>query len=350
MVLSGVSTVAEAIELGKIGAVLVTKKFPDPIKLEFEKVYFPWLLMSKKKYAGLFWTKSDKPDKLDAKGIESVRRDNCGIVRHVVDRVLKDIIAIEPNIPKAIDFCKGVISDVLQNKMDLSLLIITKSYSRPAEAYKSPQAHVVLAQRMEKRDPSTAPSVGDRVPYVIVQGEKKDKTFDKAEDPLYVLENDIPIDSKYYIDQLISPLCRIFGPIIENPEVVFTTGEHTRKKFVPTPKATTRKAGGGGGLGSFLVIRESCMGCKAPLLPKEKVLCGACQENSVDIYMRYLENNREKESQFQRLWTHCQSCQGSVFTEVVCAANDCPIFYKRTKAHKDCVESQKSLSKFALSW
>lgn len=41
-----------------------------PINLEFEKVYFPYLLISKKRYAGLYWTKPDKYDKMDAKGIE----------------------------------------------------------------------------------------------------------------------------------------------------------------------------------------------------------------------------------------------------------------------------------------
>jgi DNA polymerase delta subunit 1 len=78
--------------MGKEAAAMVSKRFPSPIKLEFEKVYFPYLLMSKKKYAGLFWTKSDRYDKLDCKGIESVRRDNCGIVRHVVDTVLRKIL------------------------------------------------------------------------------------------------------------------------------------------------------------------------------------------------------------------------------------------------------------------
>lgn len=39
-----------------------------PIKLEFEKVYYPYLLISKKRYAGLFWTNPDKFDKMDTKG------------------------------------------------------------------------------------------------------------------------------------------------------------------------------------------------------------------------------------------------------------------------------------------
>jgi hypothetical protein len=33
-------------------------------------VYFPYLLISKKRYAGLHWTKLEKHDKMDAKGIE----------------------------------------------------------------------------------------------------------------------------------------------------------------------------------------------------------------------------------------------------------------------------------------
>jgi len=56
--------------LGSEAAALVTKKFVQPIKLEFEKVYYPYLLINKKRYAGLYWTKPEKYDKMDSKGIE----------------------------------------------------------------------------------------------------------------------------------------------------------------------------------------------------------------------------------------------------------------------------------------
>lgn len=56
--------------IGSEAAAIVTSKFVNPIKLEFEKVYFPYLLISKKRYAGLYWTKTEKYDKMDAKGIE----------------------------------------------------------------------------------------------------------------------------------------------------------------------------------------------------------------------------------------------------------------------------------------
>lgn len=59
--------VSEAMELGQKAATLISAKFPPPVKLEFEKVYYPYLLMNKKRYAGLLWTKPDKWDKMDSK-------------------------------------------------------------------------------------------------------------------------------------------------------------------------------------------------------------------------------------------------------------------------------------------
>lgn len=41
--------------------------------------------------------------------------------------------------------------------------------AQDAEKYKSAAAHVELSKKMYKRDPATAPVVGDRVPYVIIK-------------------------------------------------------------------------------------------------------------------------------------------------------------------------------------
>merc|ERR1719240_2038876 len=92
MVKFGTDSIEKAMEFGKEDADMVSKPFIRPIKLEFEKVYCPYLLMNKKRYAGLYWTRPETYDKLDTKGIETVRRDNCALVRQVVDTVLNKIL------------------------------------------------------------------------------------------------------------------------------------------------------------------------------------------------------------------------------------------------------------------
>lgn len=91
--------------------------------------------------------------------------------------------------------------------------MITKELTK--NDYAAKQAHVELAQKMKKRDPGTAPKLGDRVPYVICSATKGTPAYMKAEDPIYVLENNVPIDFNYYLEnQLSKPLLRIFEPIL----------------------------------------------------------------------------------------------------------------------------------------
>lgn len=92
MVKFGPKELAKAMELGNEAANYVSAKFIKPIKLEFEKVYFPYLLINKKRYAGLYWTQPDKYDKMDSKGIETVRRDNCRMVQTVIETSLRKLL------------------------------------------------------------------------------------------------------------------------------------------------------------------------------------------------------------------------------------------------------------------
>jgi DNA polymerase delta subunit 1 len=92
MVKFGTTDLAKAMELGQEAAEYVSGKFIKPIKLEFEKVYFPYLLINKKRYAGLYWTNPNKWDKMDTKGIETVRRDNCRLVQTVIETSLRMLL------------------------------------------------------------------------------------------------------------------------------------------------------------------------------------------------------------------------------------------------------------------
>ncbi len=68
---------------------------------------------------------------------------------------------------------------------------------------------------MRKRDAGSAPNLGDRVPYVIIASTKGTAAYMKSEDPIHVLEHNVPIDTSYYLEnQLAKPLLRIFEPIL----------------------------------------------------------------------------------------------------------------------------------------
>jgi len=346
MVKFGVDDVAEAMRLGQEAADLVSATFAKPIKLEFEKVYCPYLLMNKKRYAGLYWTNPEKYDKLDAKGIETVRRDNCGLARHLVDMSLRTIL-IDKSVPKAIELVQKAVSDLLQNKTDLSLLVITKSLGKGAHAedYSAKQAHVELAERMRKRDPTTAPGSGDRVPYVICAGAKNAKAYERSEDPLFALENNKSIDANYYIEhQLQLPLLRIFGPIMGNDDKaqsLLFNGDHTRKVHAPTQE--------GGALSKFVTKSLRCKGCKAVI--KQGMLCEHCaKDKAAEVVVSQMKDFQEKEQEYNRLWTQCQRCQGSLLEPVICSNRDCDIFYRRAKARKDVQLAQEQLSRLKLDW
>ena len=134
---------------------------------------------------------------MDMKGIETARRDNCALTRDIVDTSLRAIL-INKDVETAIAYIKMQISNLLQNKIDMSKLVITKALTRTADNYANKQAHVELAARIKKRDPGMAPAIGDRVPYVMIKGAVGAKAYEKAEDPVYVLENNVPIDATWY--------------------------------------------------------------------------------------------------------------------------------------------------------
>ncbi|KAH8556666.1 DNA polymerase family B-domain-containing protein [Umbelopsis sp. PMI_123] len=341
MIKFGVDNLEEAMELGNIASKLVTKEFIRPINLEFEKVYFPYLLINKKRYAGLYWTNPKKYDKLDSKGIETVRRDNCRLVQTVIETCLHKLL-IDRDVNGAQEFVKRTIADLLQNKVDLSNLVITKALSK--SDYAGKQAHVELAERMRQRDAGSAPALGDRVAYVIIKGANRAAAYEKSEDPIYVLENNIPIDTKYYLDnQLAKPLLRIFEPILGDKAETLLAGDHTRTVNISTPTV--------GGLMKFTVKTATCMGCKTPL-PKgdNSAVCKHCRSRVGELYQKQLSAVNELEVRFSRLWTQCQRCQGSLHQDVLCTSKDCPIFYMRKKVQKDMQDSAGALNRFNYDW
>ncbi|SMN18795.1 similar to Saccharomyces cerevisiae YDL102W POL3 Catalytic subunit of DNA polymerase delta [Maudiozyma saulgeensis] len=331
MVKFGSTDLGEVMKMGTEAAAYVSTLFKHPINLEFEKAYFPYLLINKKRYAGLYWTNTEKYDKLDQKGLASVRRDSCPLVSIVMNKVLKKIL-IERDVDGALAYVRTVIDDILHNKIDISKLIISKTL---APNYTNPQPHAVLTERMKKRD-GMGPSVGDRVDYVIIGG--NDKLYNRAEDPLYVLEHNLQIDSKYYLNnQLQNPILSITAPIIGEKKA----NEMFIVKSIKINTGLTK-----GGLFGFVKKVDVCKNCKSPLKKGETALCENCQSKSSELYIQALYDVRDLEDKFSRLWTQCQRCAGNLHNEVLCSNKNCDIFYMRVKVKKELQEKVEQLSKW----
>ncbi len=272
-------------------------------------------------------------------------------MREVIQTSL-DTILIKQDVDGAINYVKSQIANLLQNKMDISRLVITKSLNKGAEYalgiggkkedYKVKQAHVELAARMKQRDPGSAPQMGDRVPYVIITGAKGSAAYEKAEDPIFVLENNLPIDCKWYLsNQLSKPLTRIFEPIIGDVEKGLLKGDHTRKIFIPTP--TARK----GSLMMFAKKRATCMGCGVSIDSGTGPLCRHCIPRESEIYLKKLSNLREAELRYAQLWSHAQRVHGTVHSAIMCTGDGCVChFYRRKKVQADIRICQEAIKAF----
>ncbi|KAJ7256390.1 DNA polymerase family B-domain-containing protein [Mycena rebaudengoi] len=223
----------------------------------------------------------------------------------------------------------------------MSQLVITKALSKTD--YVVRQAHVELVARMKKRGAGRFPVLGDRVVYVITKGRKGAAVYEKSEDPLYVLENNIPLDTQYYLNnQLSKPLMRIFEPILGEKAGLLLLGDHTRSIKISTP--TDR------GIAGFTVKIVTCVGCKVPLPKRNGVvvgpLCLHCRPRIGEFYQRQVSITSALQVRFSRLWTQCQRCQGSLHQPVLCSSIDCPIFYMRKKAQKEVEDASSLLDRF----
>jgi len=249
---TGEDAVAYSWEVGERAAEECSALFKKPNNLELEKVYWPYFLYSKKRYAAKLWTKG-KDDKMhmdyiDVKGLQLVRRDNTPHMREVCKELLDVILtSSDPGPPKelakerAIELLSGDISNqklILSQGLSDSYKVGGKSVSITSpESVNINQSHVQVVVKMRDRKPGSEPQSGDRVPYILTKTENsKAKAFEKAEDPQYVEDNGIPVDYHYYfLNKFLNPVCDLLDPLYENvKEDIF--GEIINQYKPPKPK------------------------------------------------------------------------------------------------------------------
>jgi DNA polymerase delta subunit 1 len=240
-------------EIGERAAEECTKLFKAPNNLELEKVYCPYFLYSKKRYAAKLWTKGKdgnmNMDYIDVKGLQLVRRDNTPHMREVCKELLDVVLeSSDTGPPKELALQRAI--ELIEGDVPNEKLILSQGLS---DSYKSKgfsvsinspdikdinQAHVQVVRKMRERQPGSEPQSGDRVPYILIDtGDPKAKAFEKSEDPKYAKDNNLKVDYNYYfINKFLNPVCDLIEPLFEDPKEEIFGELLTRVKPKRRPK------------------------------------------------------------------------------------------------------------------
>ncbi|MCX8207012.1 MAG: DNA-directed DNA polymerase [Methanothrix sp.] len=217
--------------IGRKIAETITSKLPEPMELVFEAFARRAIFLAKKRYALWLFERASatsKPlgsvegsesvwrDRIKVRGMETVRRDWCDLTSKTLRRCL-ELILKEGRVDDAVQHVRDVIQrlremDIRRDRELLDDLVLTRRFTKDAASYRNKQPHIQLIEKMRKRG-GRVPAVGDRVAFIIIKGSKKTLFVDRAEDPEYAVENNLPVDTEYYIEkQLLPPVLRLFMP------------------------------------------------------------------------------------------------------------------------------------------
>lgn len=325
------------------------KKQPGSVvKIEAEKIYVHFLLLAPKNYAGykLPPDSTQMPPKellgtkqfpLDMKGIETVRRDKIGLSQRLCEQTLiKCLRDLDPN--GAIEYCKQEITKLLQGKIDLSELILSKALQLYYDEDSVQPAHARLAQKLKERDPESAPRTGDRVKYVLVCAGKRAKKSEQAEDPYYAMVNHLPIDYLgYFTSHLKNALTRLLTPIVSEKrlEELWALAKTVRCSHSQQVVGT---------LAAFVTPQGRCRNCHVHIPNQPNALiCTNCLPLAEKYKAMHLQTEQALETEVNTLWDNCKTCVGPDSDEQDCNYQECQFWFKRW-IKRDELETSRRLT------
>ncbi|KAJ3040197.1 DNA polymerase zeta [Rhizophlyctis rosea] len=337
--LPGVSK-ERAFELGKEIVDKITFENPVPVKLKFEKVYHPSVLLAKKRYVGFkYEIMEDKEPTFDAKGIETVRRDGCVAVAKAMEKCLKT-----QDLSEVKDYLQRLWTKILAGRISIHDFIIAKEIKLGTYSDKgAPQPGALISTKKMADDPRAEPQYGWRVPYVVVHGGPGYRLIDSVVPPEELLNNrTLRLHGTYYITkQIIPALSRIFNLVgadlerwfEEMPKVhraiQFTTSQRD-PGFQPEGERAVR-IGGGRTIDQYYVSQH-CLVCHE-LTHKE--ICNKCLSTPQSTSLRLVQRLNETQRKHNSLQRICRSCTGhstALDAEVACESLDCPVLFARVKS------------------
>ncbi|RMZ88497.1 hypothetical protein DV736_g4272, partial [Chaetothyriales sp. CBS 134916] len=208
----------QAFDIGEEIAAAVTNMNPRPVKLKFEKVYHPCVLLAKKRYVGFkYESRTQTIPEFDAKGIETVRRDGTPAEQKIEENALK-VLFRTADLSQVKAYFQAQCSKIMRGKVSIQDFCFAREVKLGAYSDKAMVPGALISARRMLQDPRLEPQYGERVPYVVVTGGPQARLIDRCVAP-DVLLNDAQseLDAEYYISKnLIPPLERIFNLVGAN--------------------------------------------------------------------------------------------------------------------------------------
>ena len=195
----------------------INKQFPKPIEMVFDNVMYPMLLMSKKRYVGIKYEVSGSVvnfhEEFYEKGLVGTRRNYCLMFKKIYKEAINTLI-YQRDTKLVVDNLMTTIKKILDGSyIDINDFIMTSSLQGSFK--KENLAQAVVAHKIEEREPGKGPKKGDRVRFVYtitpmtrnftMKKTSNESGAEKAEDPDYVIKNNVPLDYVWYIEHQIQP-------------------------------------------------------------------------------------------------------------------------------------------------
>jgi len=223
-------TLEYSIELGILSGELVKSRLPFPHDLEYEKTFWPFLILTKKRYVGNKYEFNADKYKQDYMGIVLKRRDNSPIVKEICSGIIDYLINKKDPIG-AKEFAEECLENMFNNKYDIKYFLQSRTL-KLKESYKdwTKIAHVYLAEQLAQRDLGNKPQSGDRIEFAVVKRpfdpnadpKKKPLQGEIIEIPSYIKQNNIDIDYIFYMkNQIMKPALQFLKLVDPNAENMF---------------------------------------------------------------------------------------------------------------------------------
>ena len=209
----------DAFEIGNEIAQTITNMNPRPIKLKFEKVYFPCVLLAKKRYVGFkYESKQQTEPDFDAKGIETVRRDGTPAEQKIEEKALK-LLFRTADLSEVKRYFQRQCSKIMRGDVSIQDFCFAKEVKLGTYSDRGvPPPGAMISTKRMLEDPRTEPQYGERVPYVVMTGAPGARLIDRCVAPESLMQSEHnELDAEYYISKNIIPaLERIFNLVGAN--------------------------------------------------------------------------------------------------------------------------------------